>query len=344
LTASGTWVVKVSGKWYLMGAEDLTGKLFELLEERGYQIIAPTERRGAVVLSEVREPEEVTLKFTKPVNSPKYFLIPNGECILRWSRRGEDVVLEEPPVDERYAFLCVRPCDANSLVVLDHLLLEEPIDYYYMTRRKQSFVVALSCTAGDEYCFCESLGTNVPLPGSCDLWLVPAQNGFAARAMSGEGEIVLRELRLQETSEPAIPKGVSRAGLSAEALSRLPDLYDDERWAELAKLCLLCGACRSVCPTCTCYEVVDLVDLDLSSGARVRHWYSCIFRQFTRVAGDRITRAGEAERFKHKYYHKFVYSKLRYGLYSCVGCGRCAQYCPVHIDPVEVVGVVGGGS
>ena len=30
------------------------------------------------------------------------------------------------------------------------------------------------------------------------------------------------------------------------------------------------------------------------------------------------------------------------GLYSCVGCGRCVQKCPIHMNIVKVMKTLGG--
>jgi ferredoxin len=38
---------------------------------------------------------------------------------------------------------------------------------------------------------------------------------------------------------------------------------------------------------------------------------------------------------RHRFLRKGKYQKEAYGLAGCVGCGRCASACLVHITPVD---------
>ena len=41
--------------------------------------------------------------------------------------------------------------------------------------------------------------------------------------------------------------------------------------------------------------------------------------------------------------HKLVYYPNNHdGVYACVGCGRCTEKCPVHLDIVKVIKKLGG--
>jgi ferredoxin len=46
---------------------------------------------------------------------------------------------------------------------------------------------------------------------------------------------------------------------------------ESEVWEELGKKCLCCGSCSMVCPTCSCFNVFDTLNLDAKSGERIRH-------------------------------------------------------------------------
>jgi ferredoxin len=112
--------------------------------------------------------------------------------------------------------------------------------------------------------------------------------------------------------------------------------YDNALWEKLADICLACGQCTLVCPTCFCFNVYDEVELDLQDGERWRRWDSCQLDEFARVAGDENFREHQAARLRHRFMRKGRYLLERYGELGCTGCGRCARSCLVHISPVDV--------
>lgn len=305
-----------------------------------YRVIAPTKQGKQVVFSFVDSPRKIVFDYIRAINSPKHFLLPNREVIIRWRYSDEGLLLEEPRVNERIAFLGLHPCDANAIAILDKVMLEEPYDPYYSVRRRNSLIIVLDCIESDDYCFCESVDSRTPWEGAYDLWLVPIGEGYAITYGSSKGLEIIKQLELNRTEEPKIHKGINKRRMNKLDLEAFWKLYEHPVWSKLSDDCLLCGACMAACPTCTCFDVVDESDLDLSEGRRIRVWDSCIFRIFTMVAGGRVVRREPTDRFKHRYYHKFLYFKERYGVYGCTGCGRCALTCPRHIDPVKVIGEV----
>ena len=41
--------------------------------------------------------------------------------------------------------------------------------------------------------------------------------------------------------------------------------------------------------------------------------------------------------------HKLVYFPMNNdGVFSCVGCGRCVEKCPIHMNIVKVIKALGG--
>jgi len=122
-------------------------------------------------------------------------------------------------------------------------------------------------------------------------------------------------------------------------VSELPSLlassYRSDLWEKLGERCLGCSSCTMVCPTCTCFDVRDDVDFSLTSGQRCRVWDSCQLTMFATVAGGHNFRSQRAARVRHRFLRKGKYQREAYGLSGCVGCGRCAQACLVHITPVD---------
>jgi ferredoxin len=112
--------------------------------------------------------------------------------------------------------------------------------------------------------------------------------------------------------------------------------YDSPLWDQLAEICLACGQCTLVCPTCFCFNVMDVVELNLMDGERLRRWDSCQLDEFATVAGGENFREQQAARLRHRFMRKGRYLMEKYGELGCTGCGRCARSCLVDISPVNV--------
>ncbi|MCK4310760.1 MAG: 4Fe-4S dicluster domain-containing protein, partial [Methanomicrobia archaeon] len=112
-------------------------------------------------------------------------------------------------------------------------------------------------------------------------------------------------------------------------------------WKDQAEKCLACGTCTIVCPTCFCYDVNDEVDLNLTTGKRIRTWDGCLLRDFTKVGSGEIFRESLEERYRHRYNRKGRYLPDMLGFVACVGCGRCSTQCvPDIADPVDVMNMI----
>ena len=92
-----------------------------------------------------------------------------------------------------------------------------------------------------------------------------------------------------------------------------------------------------VCPTCNCYNVSDVFDVtNETTGRRERTWDSCMFADYSLVAGGHNFRESRADRLKLWYTHKLKTFGSEYGRPGCIGCGRCVDTCPVDINVVTV--------
>jgi ferredoxin len=111
--------------------------------------------------------------------------------------------------------------------------------------------------------------------------------------------------------------------------------FHNRIWETPASKCVSCGACTILCPTCSCFDISDEVELNIGNGTRVKKETSCQLKSFTLVAGGKSFRENRVDRYKHFVYHKAAYFKERFNKYLCVGCGRCILGCPARIDWVE---------
>ena len=111
---------------------------------------------------------------------------------------------------------------------------------------------------------------------------------------------------------------------------------DHPIWKEEADRCLSCGNCTNVCPTCYCFDVNERIDYDPTNAERWRLWDSCQLLEYSQVALGGNFRKERITRLKQFMRHKLSSSKLQYGEFHCVGCGRCIKWCPVDIDLTKV--------
>ncbi|MHA1838651.1 MAG: 4Fe-4S dicluster domain-containing protein [Candidatus Ranarchaeia archaeon] len=113
--------------------------------------------------------------------------------------------------------------------------------------------------------------------------------------------------------------------------------FDSEVWSYFADKCISCGQCTMVCPTCNCYNVTDYYNVtNKTEGRRERIWDSCMFVDYSLVAGGHNFRGKRADRLKLWYTHKLKAFGGRLGKPACVGCGRCVETCPVDINVLTV--------
>ena len=285
----------------------------------------------------------ISFEAVRTILPPKKFLYPQRETLFSYDQEGN---ITEPETNQPLVIFGAHPCDLAGMKVLDYVFTSAPGDPLYIERRKHILVVGLSCLP-DKYCFCEAMGTDAAESGY-DVFLTDIEDHFFVQVATPRAyELFSEHDFLIPASEPYKEafkdfwndrKALFTNRFETTNLPALLDLEaDNPVWEELGQRCLSCGNCTVVCPTCYCFDIVDIAQLN-GSGERKREWDSCQFVGFAKVAGEHNFRPGPVDRLKFWYRHKLHGFQDAYSLPTCVGCGRCTVSCPSEID--DIVGVV----
>ena len=281
------------------------------------------------------------------VRSAKDLFFPQVENLVNFKVSGKKMeIIENRDSAEPFVVFGVRACDCRSFDILDSVFLSEPVDTFYQTRRENGVVITLACSKPAETCFCGAFGIDAASPaGDVTCWM--DENYLYWQANTEKGSALTDSLPMLSDSDPTAVASIQEK--TREILKKLPlgsldlsgfesekllELFNSEVWAELSESCLGCGTCTFVCPTCQCYDVQDF-----DNGREVRRfrcWDSCMYSDFTMMAHG-TNRPTQKERFRQRFMHKLVYyPSNNNGVFGCVGCGRCLQKCPIHMNIVKV--------
>lgn len=281
------------------------------------------------------------------VRSAKDLFFPQIENLAGFKVAGKQISLVETrDIGEPFAVFGVRACDCRSFEILDRVFLSQPADTYYQTRRENGTVITVACTHPAETCFCSVFGIDAGDPaGDVTCWLT--EDSLYWRANTEKGRVLTEKLpMLEDCGEEAaakqqeeirqVQKKLPLSGLDLTGFDRehMLSLFGSSKWSELSESCLGCGTCTFVCPTCQCYDVQEF-----NTGTeikRFRCWDSCMYSDFTQMSAGQ-PRPTQKERFRQRFMHKLVYFPSNNdGIFGCVGCGRCLQKCPIHMNIVKV--------
>lgn len=351
--------------------------LFDALGRRGYSVVGPTVRDGAIVYDTLASVEDLPIGWTDEQDGGKYgigkrsdaalfgyvvgphswkkFLFPPEQRHFRARKTAEGFeVLPENFAAPKLAFLGVRSCELHAIAVQDKVFLGgQFVDPAYQARRQNVFIIAVNCGQAGGTCFCVSTKTGPKATSGFDLALTEILEGerhyFVVEPGSDAGAQVLVELpvRPAETTElsaaaAATARATAQMGRTLDTTGIKELLYrnlEHPQWDRVANRCLSCANCTMVCPTCFCSNVEDVTDLTGEHAERWRKWDSCFTVGFSYIAGGAV-RSSVKSRYRQWLTHKLATWIDQFGTSGCVGCGRCITWCPVAIDLTEEVRVI----
>jgi sulfhydrogenase subunit beta (sulfur reductase) len=343
--------------------------LVSTLRDRGYTVVGPTVRDGAIVIGELESAAELPYGWGVDTEAGRYRLRQRADraafghsagpqsfkTVLHpprarlWTAdRAPDgsVVASEEPQERRYALLGARPCDLAAIGILDRVLTGgRETDPVYAGRRDGTLIIAVECTEPGAVCFCASMGTGPHAESGFDLAMTELvdgdRHGFVVRAGTPAGEELLTRLPARPADEARVTQAVDAVAGAADHMGRampqrelLPLLTasrESPHWDDVASRCLTCGNCTMVCPTCFCTTTEDVSDLTGDHTERWRRWDSCFDLDFSYLHGGSVRASGQS-RYRQWITHKLGTWHEQFGSSGCVGCGRCIAWCPAGID------------
>jgi ferredoxin len=296
--------------------------------------------------------ERLHLQGAALAHNPKSFIFYPREVVANYPSSDAEAAAEAPPT----VIVGPRGCDLRGLRKFDKVywstehFTEEYDDPFVIEKRKNTYIVSLDCTAAKETCFCTRVGGEPWPKEGFDLNLSPVAGGCIVTVGSEKGEKLLagsddllRDVSPEHTQErnrnrQSVTESIDRqnAQFAVDQPWDKRDLASTrDAWAYVTQDCVGCGACNRCCPTCTCFL---LTDQQARGGyERARNWDTCLSIGFARTGGGGNSRPDLPQRLENRLRCKFEYSRDRYGLVTCTGCGRCIDVCMGRIDMREAI-------
>lgn len=334
----------------IISKKEVTGLLDKLIA--GYQVYAPVKEGNYTVFKQICSGAEASLDSKNTKVPPKGILFPQSEKLFSYSVTPEGNALVEETIDsQKKVIFGLRPCDAQSLLLLDNVFKNDKYeDPYYLTRRDNTLLVGIGCNDPASTCFCTSMNSGPFATDGMDLFLADTGDAYVVEAVSDKGKELVAGLGLDSAgdadkaaADKAREAALITCKVNTEGLkAKLDANFYDEIWDRIHEKCLGCGACTYSCPTCHCFDIVD--DATDCNGCRIRNWDACMFPLFTLHGSGHNPRTSNKERMRQRVMHKFKYFVDNFNAMACVGCGRCIKNCPVNLDIREVLADIQGSE
>lgn len=335
-------------------AKDKIDSLFELIGSKQPLYFPVDNNSGKADFAKWQKGTKLSEKL-KTTRSAKDFFFPKTEHMVSYEMSGKEVKVVDPRKDvEDFVIFGVRACDARGFTAIDNVYLNmNPVDSYYKNRREHGTVIVLACNEPAKTCFCSTFGIDASLAkpaGDVSCWLADGKYYFEANTDKGKAFVENAKSALEDADTSAVEACKKDI---AEKVEKLPfahldlskfqgkdmlKIFNSKIWDKVSEPCVGCGTCTYVCPTCMCFDVRDFAT---SNGVRqIRCWDSCMYNDFTQMAAEN-PRHTQKERSRQRFMHKLMYYPMAHdGMFSCVGCGRCVENCPVNMNIVKVIKAV----
>ncbi|HNX27908.1 MAG TPA: 4Fe-4S dicluster domain-containing protein [Syntrophomonadaceae bacterium] len=319
-------------------------KVLEVLS-KDYDVYVPMQRGAQTGFFSFRtyneDYDDIMLDILNVYQPPKSVVFPQTEKMYNFKEAGQKISIDRvPQASELKIIFGLRSCDLKAIDCLDTLFFtKEYEDEFYRSRRDNTVMIVNACYNPGTNCFCSSMGVSPDNPETADVLIHDVGDGdFAWEAKSAKGEAVtelIKELLAeQEVTLPTL-KAFKRKVDYEGVAEKLKDMFDHPMWEDLSYPCHNCGICTYMCPTCYCFDIQ--VKTTGEEGYRLRCWDSCMYREYSQMAGGHNPRELDKERFRNRFLHKLQFFPERYGEPLCTGCGRCIVVCPAGVNIVKII-------
>lgn len=309
-----------------------------------YSVLVPVDYHGLTQFAPYGQVQEGISGLYLEENvllSPKTVFLPQSEAMYKFRAQGKRLAIEEMPADDSPQILFgVRHCDVKGIECLDKVFLDPQfVDPQYEEKRKKTTIFALACNEPKATCFCSSMGVDMAHAEKsvADVQIYDLGSQYGMEAVSEKGKACLDGLTgLTDGGEKMPEQKAQTLQFDPSSLpGKLKDMFEDPIWNDFNFKCLGCGTCTYICPTCHCFDINNKMRGEI--GLKLRTWDSCMFGEYTLMAGGHQPRPGKKERVRNRFLHKLQYFNEKHDMFLCVGCGRCVAKCPVNLDITKFI-------
>ena len=285
----------------------------------------------------------------KPVDIPRitYNNPKPATCLKTFFLPAKENVTSERKTEKPRIIIGTPNCDIEGLNLLDEIYLDNDFhDTFFSSRRRNTIIISSDCFSIREHCHCVSYGIKPYSTTTADLSVIQMNDSVTFRCISKIGEDFIKNLVSADAlNDNGIIASIENKNRDTEAHLRdlnknLPDYSktgnliensDKTVWKKYSSDCVSCGACTTICPTCTCFLLIDKPGFE-----KVKQMDACQYPGFERVAGGEDVLHELQNRFMNRYLCKYVWKPKKYKSVACTGCGRCIESCIGKINKNEL--------
>jgi sulfhydrogenase subunit beta (sulfur reductase) len=323
-------------KYYRLNKEDWNNTLEKLLTTRDiYATFCNDYSQDYEAVTSSNIPR-ISYNKPKPVTPLKSFFLPIKENV---TSPGD--------VTKSRIIIGVPNCDVEALKILDEIYLDEGYeDIFYRNRRENTVIISSDCFSVQEHCHCLTYNIKPYSEHIADMAVIQDESSVILRIISDKGESLASEIENAELiSDDSLTTSVENKHRKTEYLllhnhRELPDYKRTGTlvkaaktaiWEKSSKNCVSCGACTTICPTCTCFLLIDKPGFH-----KVKQMDACQYPGFERIAGGEDGLRDLHNRFRNRYMCKYVWKPSRFSASACTGCGRCIEACIGKINKNDI--------